>query len=85
MESLLYDFSWDAFIDQVNMLPSIILAVTAISIVWLGLWLLAQYIGLYVLFGGLRFLRLKKRRMCASLRAFVLGLLPARQSARQDT
>ena len=77
--SLLTDLSWYAFIE--NTLPSIVLTVTAVAIVWFGLSLLVQYIGLS---GGIRFLRRKQRRACASLRSFIIGLHPARQSARQD-
>ena len=54
----------------------IVLALTVVAIVWLGLCLLTVS-------GGLRFLRRKQRRACASLRGFVMGLHPARQSARQ--
>jgi hypothetical protein len=79
LESLLTHFFWFAFFDRASMVSWLILALTSISIVWLALWLLSQYLGLLAPSGGLRMLRLKRRRACASLRGFMLRLYPARQ------
>jgi hypothetical protein len=73
--SVLTDFSWDAFIGLQDMLPPILLALTLVAIVWFGLSLLAQYIGLS---GGIRFVHRKQRRACASLRSFIIGQHHAR-------
>ena len=48
LQNLLTDFSFEALLNlsSANMLAFIILAVTFIAVVWLGIWLLAHYIGL---------------------------------------
>jgi hypothetical protein len=63
LQNLLTDFSVDALLNlsPANMLAFIILALTFIAIVWLGVWLLAHYIGLFVLPDGIRSLYRRQR------------------------